>query len=60
MGDPTRPAKEDGIKIVEKRGESRGIEKTSINMLEENLDIKLISSVTGISTDELLKLRNKL
>lgn len=29
-------------------------------MLEENLDIKLISSVTGISTDELLKLRNKL
>ena len=29
-------------------------------MLKENLDIKLISSVTGIFTDELLKLRNKL
>lgn len=29
-------------------------------MLKENLDIKLISSLTGIFTDELLKLRNKL
>lgn len=41
-------------------GEIKGIEKTAINMLKENLDIKLISSVTGISTDELLKLRSKL
>lgn len=41
-------------------GEIKGIEKTAINMIKENLDIKLISSVTGISTDELLKLRNKL
>ena len=41
-------------------GEIKGIEKTAINMLKQNLDIKLISSVTGISTDELLKLRSKL
>lgn len=51
---------QDGIKIGEKRGEARGIERTAINMLKQNLDIKLIASVTGMSTDELLKLQSKI
>ena len=41
-------------------GEARGIEKTAINMLKQNLDFKLISSITGFSIDELLKLKNRL
>ena len=56
--------KEEGIEIGEKRGEARGetkgIERTAINMLKQNLDIKLIASVTGMSTDELLKLQSKI
>lgn len=35
------------------------IDKTAIKMLQENLDIKLISQVTGFSTDEILKLKYK-
>ena len=50
----------DELQAAEVRGEARGIEKTVINMLKEKLDVKLISSITGLSIDELLKLRNKL
>ena len=35
------------------------IEKTATKMLRENLDIKLISQVTGFSTEELIKLKYK-
>jgi len=48
--------KTEGIAI----GEARGVEKTAINMIKQNLDIKLISSVTGLSTDDILKLQNKM
>ena len=53
-------------------GEARGIEKGRIDginqrnieiarrMLQEKTDIKFISSVTGLSTDEILDLKNKL
>jgi hypothetical protein len=34
--------------------------KTAINMLKENLDDKLISSVTGLDLEEISKLKNKL
>ena len=51
--------KNEGIAIGEARGEARGVEKTAINMIKQNLDIKLISSVTGLSSDEILKLQNK-
>ena len=51
---------QDGIKIGEKRGEARGVEKTAMNMLKQNVDHELISSVTGMSIDEILKLRSKL
>jgi predicted transposase/invertase (TIGR01784 family) len=41
-------------------GEARGVEKTARRMLQEKTDIKFIASVTGLSTDEILKLQNKL
>ena len=45
----------EGISI----GEGRSIEKTAINMLKQKLDNKLISSVTGLSLEEILKLKNR-
>jgi hypothetical protein len=36
------------------------VEKTAINMLKDNIDLKYISSVTGFSEDELLKLKSKI
>jgi len=48
--------KNEGIAI----GEARGVEKTAKKMLKENTDIKFIASVTGLSTDEILKLQNKM
>ncbi len=44
---------------MEKGFEKRNIE-IAINMLKQNLDNSLISSVTGLSVDDILKLRNKL
>ena len=52
--------KQEGISIGEARGEARGIEKTAINMLNQKLDDKLISSVTGLNLEEIAKLKNKL
>ena len=34
--------------------------KTAINMLNQKLDDKLISSVTGLDLEEIVKLKNKL
>lgn len=34
------------------------LQKTAINMLRDKHDLKLISSVTGFSEDELLKLKS--
>ena len=48
--------REEGIK----KGREEIIEKTVINMLKQNLDDSFISSVTGLSNDQLLKLKNKL
>ena len=57
-------AKAEGEAIGEARGiekgEAIGMEKAAINMLKQNLDFKLISSITGFSIDELLKLKNRL
>ncbi len=53
-----------GMLIGEARGEARGAEKEKSliaqKMLKENTDIQFISSVTGLSTDELLKIQNKM
>ena len=60
--------KNEGIAIGEARGEARG-EKKGANskaleiarrMLQENTDIKFIASVTGLSTDDILKIQNKM
>jgi len=48
-----------GIAIGEARGEARLIEVVR-RMLKENTDIKFISSVTGLSTDDILKIQNKM
>ena len=34
------------------------LQKTAINMLRDKQDLKLISSVTGFTEDELLKLKS--
>ena len=41
-------------------GISIGVEKTAINMIKQKLDDKLISSVTGLTLEEILKLKNKI
>jgi predicted transposase/invertase (TIGR01784 family) len=46
-------------KGIEKGINQRNIEIVS-RMLKENTDIKFISSVTGLSNDEILKIQNKL
>ena len=52
-------AKEEGIaEGIEKGIEKRNIE-VAINMIKQKLDNKLISSVTGLTLEELLKLKNK-
>lgn len=59
-----RHAEAKGIEIGEARGreegKAKGIEKTAICMLKENADIEFVARVTGISKDDILKLKNKL
>lgn len=47
--------REEGIEI----GEAKGIKKTAINMIKQNLDFKLISQVTGFSEQEVQKLKDR-
>ena len=57
-----------GIAIGEARGEAKGVEIGATNkvveiarrMLKEKTDINFISSVTGLASDEVLKLQNKM
>ena len=41
-----------------KNSSNSPLENTAINMLKDNVDLKYISSVTGFSEDELLKLKS--
>jgi predicted transposase/invertase (TIGR01784 family) len=65
----------DELKAAEARGEARGVEKGReeekkkrnkekeeivINMLKQNLDDSLIASITGLSLDVIITLKNKL
>jgi predicted transposase/invertase (TIGR01784 family) len=50
----------EGISIGEARGIEKGVEKTAINMLKQKLDNKLISSVTGLSLEEIAKLKSRI
>ena len=60
--------KNEGIAIGEARGEARGVEKgantkaleIARRMLQEKTDVKFIASVTGLSTDDILKIQNKM
>jgi predicted transposase YdaD len=52
--------KKDGIAIGEARGANTKAMEIVQRMLKEKTDIKFIASVTGLSTDEILKLQNKL
>ena len=56
--------RQEGIIIGEARGIEKGIEKEKIaialNMLKQQLDDSVISSVTGLSIDEILKLKSQL
>ncbi len=45
---------------VREDGIQDSVEKTAINMLKSNLELKLISSVTGLSIDALQKLKASL
>ena len=68
--DEEREAYEDHLKWLRieantlKKAEEKGANSKALEivhrMLQENTDIKFISSVTGLSTDEILKLKNKL
>jgi len=49
----------DIIQSIEKGANTKAIEIIR-RMLQEKVDIKLISSVTGLSTDAILKIQNKL
>jgi len=50
---------EEGIQKGTEQGIEKGIEKTINNMLKQNLDLKLISQVTGYSIEQITKLKNK-
>ena len=56
-------AKEEGIAEGIFIGEAKGIERrnieVAINMIKQKLDNKIISSVTGLTLEEILKLKNK-
>ena len=47
---------EEGIE----KGIAEGVEKTAINMLKENMDIKVISRLTGLSEEKIDELKSKL
>ena len=51
-------AEEKGIEKGIKQGKLEGKLETASSMLKKNLDIKLISEVTGLSTAEIEKLKN--
>ena len=50
----------EGFAEGEARGEAIGVEKIAINMLQDNEPLDKISRFTGLSLDEILKLKNKL
>jgi predicted transposase/invertase (TIGR01784 family) len=51
---------QDILTAAEAKGKVKGIEQSALNMLKQKLDTKLITSVTGLSEDDILKLKNKI
>ena len=48
---------EKGMEKGVEKGRKEGMEKVAQNMLKENLNISLISTMTGLSKDDILKLK---
>ena len=55
-----KKAEAKGVEKGREEGANTKVREIAINMLKQNLDNSLISSVTGLSTEEILKLMNKL
>jgi predicted transposase/invertase (TIGR01784 family) len=51
---------DEGIEQGIEQGREEGRQKTAINMLVQNADIKFISKVTGYSIDQIEELKNQL
>ena len=51
---------EEGMEKGIEKGIAEGVEKTAINMLRENMDIHVISRLTGLSEEEIDELKLKL
>ncbi|AVD54616.1 hypothetical protein CKF96_03755 (plasmid) [Priestia filamentosa] len=49
----------EGEKIGEKRGEKRGVLKVALGMIQEGMDSKTISKLTGLTQEEIDKLRHQ-
>jgi predicted transposase/invertase (TIGR01784 family) len=47
-----------GIEQGIEQGATNKTLEIAVKMIRQNLDLKLISSVTGLSSDEILKLKN--
>lgn len=47
-----------GIQEGIEQGATNKTLEIAVKMIKQNLDLKLISSVTGLSSDEILKLKN--
>jgi predicted transposase/invertase (TIGR01784 family) len=50
---------EKGIKKGIKKGMEKGIERIAINMLKDNEPLDKISRFTGLSQDEIAKIKNR-
>ena len=51
--------RQEGIAEGRQEGMEKGMELVAHNMLKENMNIALISQVTGLSQDHILKLKSK-
>ena len=49
----------EGLAKGRQEGMEKGMELVAHNMLKENMNISLISQVTGLSQDHILKLKSK-
>ncbi len=50
--------RKEGIAIGERCGEKKANQKTTLNLLQQGVDIAIISSATGLSENDILSLRN--
>lgn len=51
---------EKGIEQGTEKGIIEGIKKTAVNMLKQNLSFDIVKSVTGLSSNEIIRLKDKI